>query len=38
LSEKNHGGLIILKICHHFNLINWWLEAEPETAVGLLAN
>ena len=25
------GGLTITKSCHHFDLINWWLDDVPET-------
>ena len=27
---KNSGGLLLHKSSHHFDLINWWLEQEPE--------
>ncbi|MEM2969402.1 MAG: Gfo/Idh/MocA family oxidoreductase [Candidatus Bathyarchaeia archaeon] len=27
---ENSGGLLITKATHHFDLINWWLEQEPE--------
>ena len=27
---KNSGGLLVHKATHHFDLINWWMEDEPE--------
>ncbi|WJH32612.1 Gfo/Idh/MocA family oxidoreductase [Paenibacillus sp. CC-CFT747] len=27
---ENSGGLLVHKSTHHFDLINWWLEDEPE--------
>ncbi|WP_214626457.1 Gfo/Idh/MocA family protein [Paenibacillus agaridevorans] len=27
----NSGGLLIHKSTHHFDMINWWLEDEPES-------
>ena len=27
---ENSGGLLVHKATHHFDLINWWLEEEPE--------
>ncbi|MBN4061272.1 Gfo/Idh/MocA family oxidoreductase [bacterium AH-315-I18] len=38
--EKEHsGGLMVHKSTHHFDLINWWLDAIPQTvfAMGRLA-
>lgn len=33
--EKNmSGGLMVHKSTHHFDLINWWLDAVPETIFG----
>lgn len=29
--KKNSGGLMIHKACHHFDLVNWWLGAMPES-------
>lgn len=29
--KKNSGGLMIHKASHHFDLVNWWLGAMPET-------
>lgn len=28
---KNSGGLLIHKSTHHFDMVNWWLNDEPET-------
>lgn len=29
--ESNHGGtLLVHKSTHHFDLVNWWLDSEPE--------
>ncbi|WP_062211207.1 Gfo/Idh/MocA family protein [Streptomyces sp. NBRC 109706] len=27
---KNSGGLLVHKSTHHFDLVNWWLDAAPE--------
>jgi predicted dehydrogenase len=27
----NSGGLLVHKATHHFDVINWWLDDEPET-------
>jgi predicted dehydrogenase len=33
--DKRHsGGLMVHKASHHFDLVNWWLAAVPETVVG----
>ncbi|MDP9375892.1 MAG: Gfo/Idh/MocA family oxidoreductase, partial [Chloroflexota bacterium] len=29
--KRNSGGLLVHKASHHFDLINWWLDAAPET-------
>lgn len=29
--RKNSGSLLIHKSTHHFDLLNWWLEDEPES-------
>lgn len=29
--KENSGGLLVHKATHHFDLINWWLEDEPQT-------
>ncbi len=28
--KANSGGLMVHKATHHFDLVNWWLSAEPE--------
>ena len=28
---ENSGGLLVHKATHHFDLVNWWLEEDPET-------
>jgi predicted dehydrogenase len=28
---ENSGGLLVHKATHHFDLVNWWIEDEPET-------
>ena len=29
--KANSGGLMVHKSTHHFDLVNWWLGAQPET-------
>ncbi len=29
--KENSGGLLVHKATHHFDLVNWWLSAVPET-------
>lgn len=29
--KENSGGLLVHKASHHFDLVNWWLESEPES-------
>ena len=29
--KHNSGGLMVHKSTHHFDLVNWWLDAQPET-------
>jgi predicted dehydrogenase len=38
--RKNSGSLLVHKATHHFDLINWWLDADPVevTANGALAH
>jgi len=33
--ERFGGTLFVHKACHHFDLVNWWLESEPETVVAM---
>jgi len=30
-NKENSGGLLVHKATHHFDLVNWWLSAVPET-------
>ena len=32
---ENSGGLFVHKSTHHFDLINWWLDDEPESVSAL---
>lgn len=35
-SEKSaSGGLLVHKATHHFDLVNWWLDAVPETVCAM---
>lgn len=29
--KSNSGGLMVHKATHHFDLVNWWLQSEPES-------
>jgi predicted dehydrogenase len=29
--ERYSGGLFVHKACHHFDLLNWWIDSEPRT-------
>jgi predicted dehydrogenase len=33
--KNNSGGLMVHKATHHFDLVNWWLEATPELVFAL---
>ncbi|KAF7797997.1 hypothetical protein EIP86_009206 [Pleurotus ostreatoroseus] len=33
--KSNSGGLMVHKSGHHFDLVNWWLDAEPDTVAGI---
>lgn len=33
--KANSGGLMVHKATHHFDLVNWWIAAAPETVFGL---
>jgi len=33
--KRNAGGLMVHKATHHFDLVNWWLNSQPETVFGL---
>ncbi len=30
-NKENSGGLMVHKATHHFDLVNWWLSAAPES-------
>ncbi|TCO20542.1 oxidoreductase family protein [Kribbella steppae] len=32
--KANSGGLMVHKASHHFDLVNWWLGAEPQLVYG----
>ncbi|KAG6827966.1 hypothetical protein H0H92_009827 [Tricholoma furcatifolium] len=32
--KSNSGGLMVHKSGHHFDLVNWWIDATPETVAG----
>lgn len=34
-NKRNSGGLMVHKSTHHFDLVNWWLDSEPQTVFGL---
>ncbi|MBE2212545.1 MAG: Gfo/Idh/MocA family oxidoreductase [Opitutaceae bacterium] len=34
-NKKNSGGLMIHKATHHFDLVNWWLSAQPASVVAV---
>lgn len=33
--KRNSGGLMVHKATHHFDLVNWWLDSQPETVFGM---
>ena len=33
--KRNSGGLMVHKATHHFDLVNWWLDSEPETVFAM---
>jgi predicted dehydrogenase len=33
--KHNSGGLMVHKATHHFDLVNWWLDSQPETVFAL---
>ncbi|WP_166355666.1 Gfo/Idh/MocA family protein [Phytoactinopolyspora limicola] len=32
--KRNSGGLMVHKSSHHFDLVNWWIDAVPQTVFG----
>ncbi|KAL0947853.1 hypothetical protein HGRIS_013915 [Hohenbuehelia grisea] len=33
--KVNSGGLMVHKSGHHFDLVNWWINAQPEVVAGM---
>ena len=33
--KDKSGGLMVHKATHHFDLVNWWLDAVPDTVFGM---
>ncbi|MFO7919003.1 MAG: Gfo/Idh/MocA family oxidoreductase [Anaerolineae bacterium] len=33
--KENSGGLLVHKATHHFDQLNWWLDAEPQTVFAM---
>ncbi len=33
--KQNSGGLIVHKATHHFDLVNWWIDAIPDSVYGV---
>jgi predicted dehydrogenase len=33
--KDKSGGLIVHKATHHFDLVNWWIDAVPDTVFGM---
>ena len=33
--KSNSGGLLVHKSTHHFDLVNWWIDSEPETVYAM---
>uniref|UniRef100_D8QAW7 Gfo/Idh/MocA-like oxidoreductase N-terminal domain-containing protein n=1 Tax=Schizophyllum commune (strain H4-8 / FGSC 9210) TaxID=578458 RepID=D8QAW7_SCHCM len=33
--KTNSGGLMVHKSGHHFDLVNWWINSEPEAVAGM---
>lgn len=33
--KRNSGGLMVHKSTHHFDLVNWWLNTQPETVFAM---
>ena len=32
---ENSGSLLVHKACHHFDLLNWWIDSDPESVYAL---
>lgn len=33
--KNNSGGLLVHKATHHFDLVNWWIDSQPETVFAM---
>jgi predicted dehydrogenase len=33
--KRSSGGLMVHKSTHHFDLVNWWLDTQPETVFAM---
>ena len=33
--KDKSGGLLVHKATHHFDMVNWWIDAVPETVFGM---
>jgi predicted dehydrogenase len=33
--KQNSGGLLVHKATHHFDLVNWWIDAYPKDVIAL---
>lgn len=33
--KRNSGGLMVHKSTHHFDLVNWWLDSQPQTVFAM---
>ena len=33
--KNNSGGLLVHKATHHFDLVNWWIDSQPETVFSM---
>jgi predicted dehydrogenase len=33
--KQNSGGLLVHKATHHFDLVNWWIDAYPESVFAM---
>lgn len=33
--KENSGGLLVHKATHHFDLVNWWIDADPLTVFAM---
>jgi predicted dehydrogenase len=33
--KRFSGGLLLSKACHHFDLVNWWIDSDPDTVFAM---